>query len=173
MSAKLKNILSFLFIALTLVAVFCIAFGNPELSDAWDTLRGLDGRWIAGLFLCWASYTFFDALGTWYCLRKQGFRLNLWTVLSVTLIGFFYSNITPGASGGQPMQVNSLRKAGVPVGNGTTAVTIRLIANQFMVSVLSLLFLLFNRTFVYQQLGGGIWAVRIGWIINFAVVRGF
>ena len=170
MSAKLKNILSFLFIALTLVAVFCIAFGNPELSDAWDTLRGLDGRWIAGLFLCWASYTFFDALGTWYCLRKQGFRLNLWTVLSVTLIGFFYSNITPGASGGQPMQVNSLRKAGVPVGNGTTAVTIRLIANQFMVSVLSLLFLLFNRTFVYQQLGGGIWAVRIGWIINFAVV---
>lgn len=170
MDQKLKKILSALFIVLSVAAVVCIAFGNPELSDAWDALRGLDARWILGLFLCWAAYAFFDALGTWLCLRKQGFPLGIFKVLAITLIGFFYSNITPGASGGQPMQVNSLRKAGVPVGNGTTAVTVRLISNQFMVSVLSLLFLLFNRTFVYRQLSGAIWFVRIGWIINFAVV---
>ena len=170
MDPKLKKILSALFILVTFAAVFCIAFGNPELSNAWDALFSLDGRWIAVVFLCWAGYAFFDALGTWFCLRKQGFRLGLWTVISVTLTGFYYSNITPGASGGQPMQVNSLRKAGVPVGNGTTAVTIRLIANQFMVSLLSLLFLLFNRDFVYRQLSDAMWFVRIGWIINFSVV---
>ncbi len=170
MNQKLKKILSALFIALSIAAVVCVAFGNPELSDAWDALRGLDARWIIGLFLCWAAYAFFDALGTWLCLKKQGFSLGIFKVLAITLIGFFYSNITPGASGGQPMQVNSLRKAGVPVGNGTTAVTVRLISNQFMVSLLSLLFLLFNRAFVYHQLSGAIWFVRIGWIINFAVV---
>ena len=170
MDEKLKKILSALFILLSVAAVFCIAFGNPELSDAWDALRGLDARWILGLFLCWAAYAFFDALGAWFCLRKQGFRLGIGTVLGITLIGFYYSNITPGASGGQPMQVNSLRKAGVPVGNGTTAVTVRLIANQFMVSLLSLVFLLLNRSFVLEQLGGAIWFVRIGWVINFAVV---
>ena len=170
MDPKRKKILSALFIVLSVAAVFCIAFGNPELSNAWDALRSLDGRWIAGLFFCWASYVFFDALGTWICLKKQGFRLGLCTVLSVTLIGFYYSNITPGASGGQPMQVNSLRKAGIPVGNGTTAVTIRLVANQFMVSMLSLFFMLFNRSFVYQQLRGAIWFVRIGWMVNFSVV---
>ena len=170
MNPKLKKILSTLFIVLSVAAVFCIAFGNPELSNAWDALRGLDARWIIGLFFCWAGYAFFDALGTWFCLKKQGFSLKISTVISITLIGFYYSNITPGASGGQPMQVNSLRKAGVPVGNGTTTVTIRLIANQFMVSVLSLAFLLLNRSFVYQQLQGAIWFVRIGWMINFAVV---
>lgn len=170
MNPKLKKIISTLFITLSVVAVFCIAFGNPELSNAWDALRSLDVRWIIGLFFCWAGYAFFDALGTWFCLKKQGFTLRISTVISITLIGFYYSNITPGASGGQPMQVNSLRKAGVPVGNGTTTVTIRLIANQFMVSVLSLVFLLLNRSFVYQQLQGAIWFVRIGWAINFAVV---
>ncbi len=170
MDPKLKKGLSALLIALSVAAVFCIAFGNPELSNAWDALRSLDTRWIIGLFFCWAGYAFFDVLGTWFCLKKQGFSLGIGTVLSITLIGFYYSNITPGASGGQPMQVNSLRKAGVPVGNGTTAVTVRLIANQFMVSMLSLVFLLLNRDFVYQQLQGAIWFVRIGWIINFAVV---
>ena len=170
MNRKLKKALSLLFILLSVVAVICIAFGNPELSNAWDALRGLDVRWIIGLVFCWAAYAFFDALGTWICLRKQGYPLGLGTVISITLIGFYYSNITPGASGGQPMQVNSLRKAGVPVGNGTTAVTVRLIANQFMVSMLSLLLLLLNRSFVHQQLSGAIWFVRIGWVINFAVV---
>ena len=170
MEPKWKKLLNALFILLSVAAVFCIAFGNPELKSAWDALRGLDARWIFGLFVCWACYAFFDALGTWFCLKKQGFSLGIGSVLSITLIGFYYSNITPGASGGQPMQVNSLRRAGVPVGNGTTAVTIRLIANQFMVSVLSMVFLLLNRSFVYQQLGGAIWFVRVGWIINFAVV---
>ena len=170
MDPKLKKALSTLFILLSVAVVFCIAFGNPELSDAWDALRGLDVRWILGLFVCWAVYAFFDTLGTWFCLRKQGFSLGIGTVFGITLIGFYYSNITPGASGGQPMQVNSLRRVGIPVGNGTSAVTVRLIANQFMVSVLSLAFLLVNRPFVYQQLSGAIWFVRIGWLINFAVV---
>ena len=170
MSEKLKKALSALFILLCIAAVVSIAFGNPELSDAWDALLHLDTGWILGLFACWIFYAFFDALGTWFCLRKQGFSLGIETVFSITLIGFYYSNITPGASGGQPMQVNSLRKAGVPVGNGTTAVTVRLIANQFMVSLLSLVFLLLNRSFVLEQLGGAIWFVRIGWVINFAVV---
>ena len=167
---NLKKALSAFFILLSVAAVICIAFGNPELGNAWDALRSLDPRWIIGLVCCWAAYAFFDALGSWFCLRKQGYPLGLGTVISITLIGFYYSNITPGASGGQPMQVNSLRKAGVPVGNGTTTVTVRLISNQFMVSMLSLFFLLLNRSFVLQQLGGAIWFVRIGWIINFAVV---
>ena len=170
MDPKLRRALNALFILLSVAAVFCIAFANPELSDAWDALRSLDAGWLIGLFFCWVGYTFFDALGTWFCLRKQGFRLGLSTVLGVTLIGFYYSNITPGASGGQPMQVNSLRKYSVPVGNGTTAVTVRLIANQFMVSVLSLVLFLLNRSFVYEQLQGAIWFVRVGWLINFAVV---
>ena len=170
MSGKTKKILSILFIVLMVAAVVIIAFANPELKDAWGALRSLNAGWIAGLFGCWLAYTFFDALGTWFCLRKQGFRTGLWSVLSFTLIGFFYSNITPGASGGQPMQINSMRKAGIPVGNGTSTITIRLIFNQFMVSALSMAFWLCNRDFVNRQLGGAIWFVRVGWVINFAVV---
>jgi len=170
MKPGVKKALSALFIILSVAAVFCVAFGNTELANAWDALRSLHPGWLAGLACCWAAFVFFDVLATWYCLYKQGFRLSLGRVMVINLIGLYYSNITPGASGGQPMQVNYMRRAGVPVGNGTSAVTVRLIANQFMVSLLSLLFGLFNRSFVREQLLGGIWFVRIGWLINFAVV---
>lgn len=170
MKRNLKKILSGLFIALSVVIVFFIAFSNTELTDAWKALGSLNVFWLAGLFLCWVSYVVFDAVGNWFCLHRQGFRVSLWKTVIISFVGLYYSNITPGASGGQPMQVNSMRKIGVPVGNGTTAVTIRLISNQFMVSMLSLVFFLLNRSFVYEQLEGGIWFVRVGWLINFSVV---
>lgn len=170
MDPRLKKFLSALFILLSVAAVFCIAFGNRELANAWEALGRLSPGWLFGLFCCWVAFVFFDVLAIWLCLRKQGFRIGLLKVFSINIIGLYYSNITPGASGGQPMQVSYMRRAGIPVGNGTTAVTIRLIANQFMVSLLSLLFLLFNRSFVHEQLAGAIWFVRIGWLINFAVV---
>ena len=170
MDQKLKKALSILVIVLSVAAVICIAFGNQELHDAWDAVRRLDLLYILGLLGCWAVYAGGDGVGIWFCLRRQGFLLSAGAIVRITLCGFFYSNITPGASGGQPMQVAAMNKAGVPVGNGTTTVTIRLICNQFMVSVLSLAFLIANREFIYRQLEGAIWFVRVCWVINFAVV---
>ena len=170
MDRKLKKTLSILCIVLSVAAVICIAFGNQELSDAWAAVRRLDLLYLLALLGCWAVYAGGDGVGIWFCLRRQGFILSPGAIVRITLCGFFYSNITPGASGGQPMQVAAMNKAGVPVGNGTTTVTIRLICNQFMVSLLSLAFLIANREFIYKQLEGAIWFVRVGWVFNFAVV---
>ena len=42
--------------------------------------------------------------------------------------------------------------------------------DQLAVCTIGLVLFLANRDFVYAQLGGAIWAVRIGWLINFASV---
>ncbi len=166
MKRRRTNLLSFLFILASIVLVFFIAFSNQELSNAWEAFGSMDLRWVAGIFLCWCIYTGFDGLNYWAYLRRQGFKLSIGRAINVALIGFYYSNITPSAAGGQPMQVNSMRKAGIPVGYGTMAVTIRFITNQFMISFMSFLLFLLNRDFVYGQLQGAMWFVRFGWLIN-------
>ena len=170
MNPKVKKLISVLFIVISVSAVIVIAFSNQEMGDAWGAISRLDIRWLGCIFLCWFAYVLFEAAGTWVYLKRQGFQINLPRVFGSTLIGIYYSNITPGAAGGQPMQVNSLRKAGIPVGYGSLVITVRLVTNQFMVCLLSLVLFLLNRDFVYAQLGGAMWAVRIGWLINFASV---
>jgi hypothetical protein len=170
MSPKAKKLLSILFIILSIATVVVIAFSNNELKNAWGVMGQLDLKWLAGIFLCWVVYTVFDGMNYWAYLKAQGFKISLGRAVNVALIGFYYSNITPGAAGGQPMQVNSMRKAGIPVGYGTMAVTIRFIANQFVISMMSLVLFLIYRDFVYEQLGGVIWVARIGWLINFGAV---
>ena len=170
MSLKVKKILSALFILFSVSAVLIIAFSNPEMGNAWEAISRLDVLWIGGLLLCWVVYVLFEAMGTWACLRSRGYGISLLRVAGTGLIGMYYSDITPSAAGGQPMQVNSLRKAGIPVEYGTLALTVRFVMNQFMVCIIGLVLFLLNRDFVYAQLSGAIWAARIGWIINFASV---
>ncbi len=170
MTAKLKKAMSFLFIAVSVTVVFFIAFSNTELKDAWGAIRKLDLWWLAGIFGCWVICTVFDGLNYWCYLRREKFKISVGRAINVSLIGYYYSNITPSAAGGQPMQVNSLRKAGIPVGYGTMAVTIRFFTNQFVITMMSLVLFLLNRSFVYEKLQGVIWIVRIGWLINFAAV---
>ena len=170
MRINLKKLLSVGLVVASIVVVLWIAFSNSELENAWDALESLDPLWVAGIFGCWFAYLFFDSFGNWIYLRQEGFRLSLGRAINAGLIGFYYSNITPSAAGGKPMQVNSLRKAGIPVGYGTMVATIRFACNQFAISLLSLLFWVMNRDFVHQQLGDAVWLCRLGWIINFAGV---
>ena len=170
MSVKLRKFLSLFFIIASVAVVIIIAFSNAELKDAWAAISRLDLLWLAGIFLCWAVCVFFDGMNYWCYLRREKFRISIGRAVNVSLIGYYYSNITPSAAGGQPMQVNSLRKAGIPVGYGTMAVTIRFLTNQFVISMMSLVLFLLNKDFVYRTLQGVIWVVRIGWLINFAAV---
>ena len=170
MSSGLKKLLSFLFIALSITVVFVIAFSNEDLTNAWDAIKQMNIYWLAGIFGCWLIYTVCDGMNYWFYLRGQGFNISIGRAVNVALIGFYYCNITPSSAGGQPMQVNSMRKAGIPVGYGTMAVTVRFITNQTMTSVIALVLYFLNREFVHEQLAGAIWLVRIGWLINFAAV---
>ena len=170
MISWLRRHFSALIIVLSIAAVLIIAFSNQELENAWDVFLSLHPGWLLAVLCCWMAYAGFEGLGSWFYLRSQGFRLGFLRSLSATMIGFFYSNVTPSAAGGQPMQVHSFRRAGVPVGYGTTAVTIRFICNQFAISVVSLVMLLLRRGDVYTALEGKIWFFRVGWLINFGAI---
>ena len=170
MKLNVKKLLSAVLVVASIAMVIVIAFGNSELENAWEALESLDTKWVLGIFACWFAYMFFDSLSGWIYLRREGFPLGLGRCTIACLIGFYYSNITPSSAGGQPMQVASLRKAGIPVGYGTMTATVRFICNQTAVSVLSMIFWLLNRDFVARQLGDAIWLARIGWLISFAAV---
>ena len=105
-----RKLFSILFIAATLGLIVFIAFSNSDLTNAWEALFTLKTEWLLCAFLGWFGYMFFDMLGLHYFLRKQKYPVSIGYATYVTLLGFYYCNITPGSSGGQPMQVYYLSK---------------------------------------------------------------
>ncbi len=161
-----RRIFSFLFIAATLGLIVIIAFSNSDLTNAWEALFTLKTEWLLCGFLGWFGYMFFDMMGLHYFLRKQKYPVSLGFATYVTLLGFYYCNITPGSSGGQPMQVYFMAKRKIPVPISTSALSIKFLSLQIMLVIITTLFWAFNAGFVNAQLPRVKWFIYIGYGLN-------
>ena len=157
-------------IILSLVMVLFIVFGNPELENAWDVLTTLEPGWFLACLLCFAGYVWAEGAGLYAFLHMEGFRVSLPTATHFSFAGLYYANITPSASGGQPMQVYLMRKRGVPGGVATSALTARYFFNQMTVVLVAVTLWLLNREFVEAQLGSVKLLIILGCLVNFAAV---
>ena len=164
------KILSGAVIILSLVMVLFIVFGNPELENAWEVLTTLQPGWFLACLLCFAGYVWSEGAGLCAFLRMEGFNVRLPTATHFSFAGLYYANITPGASGGQPMQVYLMRKRGVPGGVATSALTARYFFNQMTVVLVAIALWLANSDFVEAQLGQAKFFIILGCLINFATV---
>jgi uncharacterized protein (TIRG00374 family) len=143
-----------------------IGIKNNELSNLWPALKTLSLKWI---FLCLAAYCLYfllDALTLYYFLRKQHFPVTLKYAAFIAIIGLYYADITPGASGGQPMQIYYLKKRNVPIGVSTSALAVKFFCFQFMLLILGAIAWVWNSSFVAGQLAGIRWILVVGYIFN-------
>lgn len=168
--SKSSKIFSGIVIVLTIAMVCVLAFSNQELASAGDALRTLQPAALAGCVLCFLGYASFDGVGLFAFLRRQGYRIRLSSSIHLSFTGLYYANITPSSSGGQPMQVFLLSQRGVPVGVSSSALSVRLMANQLVTVLMTMLLWATNGAFIQRQLGGVMGLVVLGLVINGAAV---
>lgn len=165
-----KKLLNYLLIIGTLAIVLVIGFNGQDFYSAIHALTSIPLKWVVMLVLAWLLYLSFDALSVWYFLRRQGQRISIHYALYIAITGIYYCNITPGATGGQPMQAFYLHKAGVPYGVGSSALVVKFFFFQFMLTVLGTIFWILNVDFVARQVEGQMWILVVGYVYNCASV---
>ena len=166
MKPRTKKILNFAFIFGTLAIVLLIGVNGQEVGDAINALKSVAPKWLIFCALAYAAFVGSDALSIHYYLRGQGYPVSFPYAVYVSVCGAYYSNITPGATGGQPMQVYYLTKRDVPIGIGTSTLTVKFFCFQFMLMVFSTLLWLLYGGYVAQQLGSNIWILILGYVYN-------
>lgn len=166
MKSSVKTALNFSLIFGTLAVVLVVGLSGQEFSSAVAALTAVAPRW---LFLCLAAYVAYvgwEAIALAFFLRRQGYKVGLRYLMFVSLMGMYYSNITPGATGGQPMQAFYLHKHHVPLGVATSALTVRYFCFQFMLAIISTVAWLVHHDFIAQQVGGNMWILVVGYVYN-------
>ena len=166
MNPRLKKILNFVFIFGTLGVVLLIGVNGEEMSGAVNALKSVAPLWIALCAVAYGGYVLMDALSVHYYLRKQGYPITVGYALYVAICGLYYSNITPGATGGQPMQVYYLTKRNVPIGIGTSALTVKFFSFQFMLAVYSTVLWIAYGSYVAACVGSNMWILIVGYVYN-------
>ncbi len=165
-----KRYAGILLIALTFAIVASIALQEGNFADMLAALRGMDRRWEALAVVLWIAFVGSRGYTMKFYLARQGVYVSLGASFKASLIGLFYSGVTPAASGGQPMQIYHLRKAGVPVSLSASGAIVKFVGFQSMLLLLAGIFLGFHWNFVRETVGSSFFLIVLGFVINAAIV---
>lgn len=161
-----NSIFLFAVFALTIYGVFH-GQNLAELNTVMGSCRKI---WLLPgvgmvLFFIWG-----EALVIWYMMNSFAVGINKRTCFLFSSVGFFFSCITPSASGGQPMQIYYMKKHQIPIPVSTVILMIVTITYKFVLVMIGVGILLGARPFLHQYLGEILPVFYLGLILNILCV---
>lgn len=169
-NTKRKLIMNFIYIILTIGIIVAFGFLDPNVTDIFDQIRNLKLIWLAAAVVCVLIFWFFEALITHYLTNKMHRGYKFLKAIKISMIGLYYSALTPFASGGQPIQVAYMREHGVPVGKSTCMFSIKFIIFQVVVCIFFLVSIITLGTIFFSQTAVALEFAIIGLAINLFLV---
>lgn len=145
--AWLGNLFFVVVLAVTLVLVYQLSANAAEGEQ--KTLKEIFGNMrtdyavmaVGALFVM----IFLDSMKYFVILHATSGKKYFGTSLKTSLLGKYYDNITPFASGGQPFQIHYLHKKGFSGGESTAVIFIKFCFNILIWLTICLCLMVFNR----------------------------
>ncbi|MDL2235392.1 flippase-like domain-containing protein [Christensenellaceae bacterium OttesenSCG-928-L17] len=148
---KWKKIVPIL-LPIVLMVVFILL--DESSAGFMDALRQINPVWLLVALVSIVVYYLCDAKMQHLSSKYMGTPQKYSASLATTMIGFFYSALTPFSSGGQPMQVLQMRHRGIKVGTATSILTVKFLCWQLSVTLLGVTALIFlPRNYLFAQTG--------------------
>lgn len=169
-NGKWSKIFNASVIVLSVAVVLWIVLSTDDLPRVGRELTSLDIRWLAAAFACYGGYLLSEGLGLMALVRAQGYRLGLGTAVHLSLIGIFYGYVTPGYSGGQPMEIYHMVRRKIDAGVSLLAVTVRHFFNHLTIVGMTLVLWAANAAYVQAEVGHLTVLIVIGCLMTFANV---
>ena len=131
-----------LFNALFLILIFSLTihsvFEGENLKKVWALVTAAETSYVLASVVCVFAFILGESCVICYLIRVLGEKVSFRHCCLYSFIGFFYSCITPSASGGQPMQVIAMRKDGLSVAVSTVVLAIVTITYKLVLVVVGL-----------------------------------
>ena len=115
--------------------VWYLVFRQISLGELREAVDGIRYRWLTAAVGAMCLYFVCDALNTRRGLRRLGFQAGFGRCLEYAAVGFFFSSVTPSASGGQPMQILRMRRRGIQPAAGALVLLLELACWQVVSAV--------------------------------------
>ena len=166
-SMSLKKILksSLLFIALIGVTFF-VVFKDNSLNNIVETLKSVNLTYIYVGILFMFLFICCEAINIRRMLRLLSYDISIVNGLKYAFVGFFFSSITPSASGGQPMQIYYMKKDKLPIPVTTLVLMIVTITYKMVLVILGLAVLVIRPPVVMHYLNPILFWCYLGIILN-------
>ncbi len=161
----------FLLAVIAFGVVMMIQLGNSmssEQKSLGEVLAQLDPLFGSLTLVAILLILFIDAAKYFIALSATTKEAHPWVSLKVALLGRYYDNVTPFATGGQPMQIYYLHKKGFSVGLSAAVVFIKYAFNTCAWLFVAAVAMILGGSALSSVSTGGFLKVAgwIGWCLN-------
>lgn len=165
-----RRIFFYILIFVLLISLtFFFVFKDQDLGSIFNIVNHANIVFVALGVALMIGYFCVEAWNIRSLLASFGNKISFLKSLKFTLIGFFFCSVTPGASGGQPIEIYYMSKEKIPAANATMALLVQICGIQISVMALGVIGMV---AFPHILLNNGIMLMTlIGLAINgFALV---
>lgn len=166
MTDKKKAILNFIFLAVVFSLTMYMVFKGEDIHQIARIIRHVDYRYLIVGMVCVVLFILGESVIIFYMMRSLGAKVKMGHCALYSFVGFFFSCITPSATGGQPMQIYYMKKDKLPVPVTTLVLMIVTITYKAVLVFIGVLVCLFGRNFLRGYLGNLMWVFYLGVALN-------
>ncbi len=170
MISKNKKRIQVLLFVVIMGFTFYAVFHKQDLPTIWDSICKMS--WVSILVAIALSIFFASAEGImmWYLLRSMGNKCRMGQCLRYSWVGFFYSGITPSATGGQPMQLYYMNKDGWKASQSTVILMTMALAYKLVLVLVGTTMLIVWYQPLKSYMGNTVLLYFLGIVLNLGVI---
>lgn len=167
-----KNIFNVSFLMLVIILTLYSVFHGEDIGSIVHYLKeGNIALWIIGVIAV-VVFIECESVVIFYMLRNLGEKVKLTHCFLFSFVGFFFSLITPSATGGQPAQLYFMKKDKLPLTVSTLVLMIVTITYKLVLVVIGLAILIIRPSSIIMYLKPIIGWCYLGIVLNVICVAG-
>ncbi len=158
-----------LYILLTVAVIVGFGLLDRNVGNFFHELGSLKKQWVFGAAGAMLMFWLLES-GALYYITSFIFKgFSYLKAFRISMIGLYYSALTPFSTGGQPMQVMHMRRDSVPVGKSSSAFCIKFITFEFVICSFFIFNLIIKGTQFFANNREVFWLTCFGFAINAAL----
>ena len=143
-----KFIKNAIFFALLIIFTYYFIFKKIDRRGIQEAIKYTNLWFILVAIILACGNVFFEAINVRRTLNELGEKVSLKKAIKYGIVGFFFSAITPAASGGQPVQIIYMHKDKIKYTNATIAILLQSFAYLAVMITFGLFGYLFNYDYI-------------------------
>ena len=166
---NVKFILKILTIVLIIGLFSYFLFSEDGLVDLFKNPKRILWGWIVTALVCHIINLVADIYLIYKFTKNNNSEYKFTQAIKASMVGQFFSAVTPGASGGQPMQVYVMANQGVDSGSSTSSLIQKFLVYQTVLTAYSAIAILFRMDY-FNSLNKVVWSLAVFGFASQAVV---
>ena len=172
MKNKKKTLINIIFLLLCFSATMYYVFHDQDFSDIMAYMKEADSRYWAGGVVLVVAFILSESVIIYYLMRSLSQKPKMSHCFLYSFVGFFFSLVTPSATGGQPAQILFMKKDKLPIHMSTMVLLVVTITYKLVLVIFGIVVMILRPPVEMQFLKPAMPWVYLGVALNVICVGG-